>query len=63
LTAAVAEHTPLENRAYTDEELSVVPDSEKYIKMTATDEGKDICSTIKGETYVLRAVRVTKWYF
>lgn len=54
LTAPVAEYTPLENRAYTDEELCVVPDSEKYVKMTAIDEGVDICPTIKGERFCYR---------
>ena len=36
------EFTPVENRVYTDKELSVEPDTEKYVKMVALDSGNDI---------------------
>ena len=48
------EYTPIENRAYTDEELVVEPDSEKFIKMTALDNGVDIYSTPKNERFSYR---------
>lgn len=54
LVAPIAEYTPIENRAYTDEELKVTPDSSKYIKMTALDEGADIYSPTKGERFCYR---------
>ena len=50
----VVEYTPLENRAYTDEELSVTPDSSKYIKIHAVDEGKDIYAPSEGEDFGYR---------
>lgn len=48
IQAPVVEYTPLENRVYTDEELSVTPDSSKYVKLHAVDEGKDIYAPTKG---------------
>ena len=32
-----AQYTPLDGRAYTDGELSVEPDTSKYVKITAED--------------------------
>lgn len=54
IQAPVVEYTPLENRAYTDEELSVTPDSSKYIKIHAVDEGKDIYAPSEGEDFGYR---------
>ena len=48
------EFTPLENRVYNDEEISVEPDTEKYIKMVALDTGNDIYTPAKKQSYVYR---------
>lgn len=48
------EYTPLENRVYTDEELSVEPDGEKYVRMVAVDTGNDIYTPAKKQNYVYR---------
>ena len=48
------EYTPLENRVYTDEELSVAPDGEKYVRMVASDTGNDIYTPAKKQSYVYR---------
>lgn len=49
IQAPVVGYTPLEDRVYTDEEPDVTPDSSKYIKIHAIDEGKDIYAPSKGE--------------
>lgn len=54
IQAPVVEYTPLEDRLYTDEELSVAPDSSKYIKIHAVDEGKDIYAPTKGMDFGYR---------
>ena len=48
------EFTPVENRVYTDKELSVEPDTEKYVKMVALDSGNDIYTPAKKQSYVYR---------
>ena len=48
------EFTPLENRAYTDKEISVEPDLEKYVKMVAVDTGNDVYTPAKKQSYVYR---------
>ena len=48
LTAPVAEYTLFENRAYTNDELVVEPDESKFIKITASDTGKDIYKLTEG---------------
>ena len=50
LHAPVYYYTPVEDRVYTDEELSVAPDSSKFVKIHAVDEGKDIYAPTKGES-------------
>lgn len=54
LQAPVATYTPIEDRAYTDEELSVTPDSTKYIKIDALDAGEDIYAPSEGESFGYR---------
>lgn len=54
LQAPVAQYTPIENRVYTDEELSVTPDSSKYIKIDVLDAGKDIYAPSEGESFGYR---------
>ncbi len=48
------EYTPVENRVYTDKEISVEPDPEKYVKMVAPDTGNDIYTPAKKQNYVYR---------
>lgn len=48
------EFTPFENRVYKDKELSVEPDTEKYVKMVALDSGNDIYTPAKKQSYVYR---------
>ena len=48
------EFTPLENRVYTDKEISVEPDLEKYVKMVAVDTGNDVYAPAKKQSYVYR---------
>ena len=48
------EFTPLENRVYSDEEISVEPDTEKYVKMVALDTGNDVYTPAKKQSYVYR---------
>ncbi len=50
----VVEYTPLENRAYTDAQLTVEPDESKFIKITVTDTGKDIYQTTEGVDFGYR---------
>ena len=54
IQAPVAQYTPIEDRAYTDEELTVAPDSSKYVKIHAVDGGKDIYAPSKGESFGYR---------
>ena len=48
------EFTPLENRVYSDEEILVEPDTEKYVKMVALDTGNDVYTPAKKQSYVYR---------
>ena len=48
------EFTPAEDRIYTDESVSVEPDAEKYVKITAPDTGNDIYTPAKKQSYVYR---------
>ena len=50
LQAPVAEYTPLEDRAFSDEELNITPDSSKFIKIHAVDEGTDIYAPSENES-------------
>lgn len=54
ISAPVAEYTPLENRAYTDAELTVEPDESKYIKVTVPDTGKNIYQLTEGTDFGYR---------
>ena len=55
IEAPFAEYTPLENRDYGEyEELDITPDGTKYIKIKATDTGKDIYSVPKNVSYAYR---------
>ncbi len=54
LQVPVVPFTPLEDRVFTDEELSVTPDSSKYVKIHAIDEGQDIYAPSKGEDFGYR---------
>ena len=54
LQTPYAEFTPVENRVYTDGELSVEPDPSKYVKLTAADEGFDIYNPEKGSSFGYR---------
>lgn len=54
LTEPVVEFTPLEERVYTDGELNAEPDPSKYVKITAIDNGNDIYTPCKDESYVYR---------
>ncbi len=47
-------YTPLEDRVYTDEELSITPDSTKFVKIHAVDEGEDIYAPTEGESFGYR---------
>ena len=49
IQAPLSVYTPMEDRIYTDEELDVTPDSSKYIKIHAIDEGEDIYAPSEGE--------------
>lgn len=49
-----AQYTPIENRVYTDGELNVEPDTSKYIKITAEDEGFDIYNPEEGASFGYR---------
>ena len=49
-----AQYTPLDGRAYTDGELSVEPDTSKYVKITAEDEGFDIYNPERGASFGYR---------
>ncbi|MBR5442012.1 MAG: exo-alpha-sialidase [Clostridia bacterium] len=48
------EFTPVENRVYSDEELSVEPATDKYVKMVALNTGNDIYTPAKKQSYVYR---------
>ncbi|MBP3330472.1 MAG: hypothetical protein J6L89_06520 [Clostridia bacterium] len=54
LQAPVAEYTPLEDRAFSDEELNITPDSSKFIKIHAVDEGTDIYAPSENESFGYR---------
>lgn len=54
ISAPFAEYTPYENRAYNDSGINVEPEKDKYIKMTATGEGEDICPTVKNVRFYYR---------
>ena len=54
LQAPVQVYTPMEERAYTDEELTVEPDENKFVKIHAVDEGVDIYSPSEGEKFGYR---------
>ncbi len=47
-------YTPLEDRVFTDEELNVTPDSSKFVKIHAVDEGKDIYAPTKNADFGYR---------
>lgn len=49
-----ADYTPLEERAYTDEELDVEPEEGKYLSITAVDEGWDIFKPFEGDSFGYR---------
>lgn len=53
-TENTVEFTPIENRTYTDEEMSVDADITKFVKITATDTGNDIYTPAKKQSYVYR---------
>ena len=46
--------TPLSDRVYSDEELTVEPVLTKYVKMTAVDSGNNIYVPAKKQSYVYR---------
>lgn len=54
IQAPVVQYTPYEDRIYTDEELAVSPDSSKYIKIDAIDEGVDIYAPSEGKSFGYR---------
>ncbi len=54
LQVPVQVYTPMEDRVYTDEELTVTPDENKFIKMEAVDGGIDIYAPSKGESFGYR---------
>ena len=48
------EFTPIESRGYTDGELTVEPDADKFVKMVALDTGNDVYTPAKNQSYVYR---------
>ncbi len=54
IQAPVVYYTPLEDRAFTDEEPEVAPDSSKFVKIHAVDEGKDIYAPTDGMDFGYR---------
>lgn len=49
-----AQYTPVEDRAYADGELNVEPDTSKYVKIIAEDEGFDIYNPEQGASFGYR---------
>ena len=48
------EYTPFENRAYSDSQINIEPDETKFIKVSASDIGKDIYQTTEGVDFGYR---------
>ena len=48
------EYTPVENRVYTDGEISASSDEARYVRMVAEDTGNDVYTPAKNQSYVYR---------